>query len=174
MLIITYLTDCSDYLFICVPSILTVFLSREWKHLTNENIVVRQRSRHSWFRPRGNIKKFRARLSIWLLLSKYVTINSAVLSLIQYVLESLFTASSLTVGRSNELQEQKIILPARKQNRFTNHTSSYTSKNHRGELFAYTASGKVRTPSLCDIHFSILWMLLVAGFCLPYYSSVTV
>ncbi|XP_045893726.1 protein mono-ADP-ribosyltransferase PARP6-like isoform X1 [Micropterus dolomieu] len=96
-----------------LQNILTVFLSREWKHLTNENIVVRQRSRHSWFRPRGNIKKFRARLSIWLLLSK-----------------------------SNELQEQKIILPARKQNRFTNHTSSYTSKNHRGELFAYTASGK--------------------------------
>lgn len=56
------------------PSILTVFLSREWKHLTNENVVNRQKRRQSWFRPSGTIKKVRARLSIWLPLPKYETI----------------------------------------------------------------------------------------------------
>ncbi|XP_044048921.1 protein mono-ADP-ribosyltransferase PARP6-like isoform X2 [Siniperca chuatsi] len=96
-----------------LQNILTVFLSREWKHLTNENIVVRQKSRHNWFRPSGTIKKFRARLSIWLPLSK-----------------------------SSELQEPKIILPVMKLNRFKNHTTSYTIKNPTGELFTYTPSGK--------------------------------
>uniref|UniRef100_A0A8C4FF12 Poly [ADP-ribose] polymerase n=1 Tax=Dicentrarchus labrax TaxID=13489 RepID=A0A8C4FF12_DICLA len=54
-----------------LQNILTVFLSREWKHLTNENIVVRQKRRQSWFRPSGTIKKVRARLNVWLPLSKY-------------------------------------------------------------------------------------------------------
>lgn len=57
------------------PSVLAVFLSREWKHLTNENIVVRHKSRQSWFRPSGTIKKFRARLNIGLPRSKCVTIE---------------------------------------------------------------------------------------------------
>ncbi|XP_033491460.1 protein mono-ADP-ribosyltransferase PARP6 [Epinephelus lanceolatus] len=100
-----------------LQNILTVFLSREWKHLTNENIVVRQKRRHSWFRPSGTIKRFRARLSIWLPPSK-----------------------------SSEVQEPnmraKIISPAVKLNRFTNHTTSYTIKNPKGELFTYTPSGK--------------------------------
>ncbi|XP_018521812.1 protein mono-ADP-ribosyltransferase PARP6 [Lates calcarifer] len=100
-----------------LKNILTVFISREWKHLTNEKIVVQQKSRHSWFRPSGTMKKFRARLSIWLPLSK-----------------------------SNELQEQtmreRIILPAMRLNRFTNHTTSYAIKNPTGELFTYTPSGK--------------------------------
>uniref|UniRef100_A0A672F829 Poly(ADP-ribose) polymerase family member 6 n=1 Tax=Salarias fasciatus TaxID=181472 RepID=A0A672F829_SALFA len=84
-----------------------VFISQEWKRLTNDNVVIRQKRRHSWFRPSGTIKKFRARLSIWLPLSK---------------------------GR--------IVLPAMKLNRFTNHTASYTIKNPAGELFTYTPSGK--------------------------------
>uniref|UniRef100_A0A8C4FGT5 Poly [ADP-ribose] polymerase n=1 Tax=Dicentrarchus labrax TaxID=13489 RepID=A0A8C4FGT5_DICLA len=58
-----------------LQNILTVFLSREWKHLTNENIVVRQKRRQSWFRPSGTIKKVRARLNVWLPLSKYVSIQ---------------------------------------------------------------------------------------------------
>ncbi|KAI3370669.1 hypothetical protein L3Q82_007232 [Scortum barcoo] len=96
-----------------LQNILTVFLSREWKHLTNENIVTRQKRRQSWFRPSGTIKKFRARLSIWLPPSK-----------------------------SSGLQEPKIILPAMKLNRFTNHMASYTIMNPTGEIFTYTPSGK--------------------------------
>uniref|UniRef100_A0A8C4FHC8 Poly [ADP-ribose] polymerase n=1 Tax=Dicentrarchus labrax TaxID=13489 RepID=A0A8C4FHC8_DICLA len=61
-----------------LQNILTVFLSREWKHLTNENIVVRQKRRQSWFRPSGTIKKVRARLNVWLPLSKYVSIQVVV------------------------------------------------------------------------------------------------
>uniref|UniRef100_A0A8C2ZCZ9 Poly(ADP-ribose) polymerase family member 6 n=1 Tax=Cyclopterus lumpus TaxID=8103 RepID=A0A8C2ZCZ9_CYCLU len=42
-----------------LQNVLTVFLSHEWQQLTNENVVVRQKRRHSWFRPSGTIKKFR-------------------------------------------------------------------------------------------------------------------
>uniref|UniRef100_A0A671WI28 Poly [ADP-ribose] polymerase n=1 Tax=Sparus aurata TaxID=8175 RepID=A0A671WI28_SPAAU len=58
-----------------LQNILTVFLSREWEHLTNENVTVRQRRRQSWFRSSGTMKKVRARLNIWLPPSKYVTIQ---------------------------------------------------------------------------------------------------
>ncbi|XP_076589330.1 protein mono-ADP-ribosyltransferase PARP6-like isoform X1 [Chaetodon auriga] len=100
-----------------LQNILTVFLSREWKHLSNENVVVRQKRRQSWFRPSGTIKKVRARLSIWLPLSK-------------------------TNGLQEPGVKERIILPAMKLNRFTNHTTSYTIKNPAGELFTYTPSGK--------------------------------
>ncbi|XP_049579379.1 protein mono-ADP-ribosyltransferase PARP6-like isoform X1 [Syngnathus scovelli] len=100
-----------------LQSILAVFISREWNHLTNENITVRQKKRHSWFRPGGTMKKFRARLSIWLPLSK-----------------------------SNTLQDRslrgRIFLPAMRRNHFANHTMSYNIKNPSGELFTYTPSGK--------------------------------
>ncbi|KAM9352337.1 protein mono-ADP-ribosyltransferase PARP6-like [Symphorus nematophorus] len=98
-----------------LQNILTVFLSREWRHLTNENIGVRQKRRQSWFRASGTIKKVRARLSIWLPLSK---------------------------PSEEPAIKQRIILPAMKLNRFTNHTTSYTIKNPTGELFTYTPSGK--------------------------------
>ncbi|XP_019712600.1 poly [ADP-ribose] polymerase 6-like [Hippocampus comes] len=100
-----------------LQSVLAVFISREWNHLTNENMIVKQRRRHSWFRPGGTMKKFRARLSIWLPLS-----------------------------RSNTLQDRslrgRIILPPMKLNHFANHTTSYNIKNPSGELFTYTPSGK--------------------------------
>ncbi|XP_028264568.1 protein mono-ADP-ribosyltransferase PARP6-like [Parambassis ranga] len=100
-----------------LQNILTIFISQEWKLLTNESIVVQQRSRHNKFRPSGTIKKFRARLSIWLPLSK-----------------------------PNELHESavrgRIILPAMKLNPFINSATSYTIKNPAGELFTYTPSGK--------------------------------
>ncbi|XP_035011881.2 protein mono-ADP-ribosyltransferase PARP6 [Hippoglossus stenolepis] len=100
-----------------LQNILAVFISRVWDHLTNEKIVVQQKRRHSWFRSSGTIKKFRARLSIWLPLSK-----------------------------SNELQppsmKGRVFLPGIKLSRFTNHTTYYTIKNPRGELFTYTPSGK--------------------------------
>ena len=71
------------------------------------------------------------------------------------ILKPLLTASSLSVSRSHDLQEpsvkDRIILPAIKLNRFTNHTTSYTIKNPTGELFTYTPSGKVRTLQLIKV-----------------------
>ncbi|XP_041853993.1 protein mono-ADP-ribosyltransferase PARP6-like [Melanotaenia boesemani] len=99
-----------------LQNILTVFISREWKHLRNDNIVVRSKSRQSWFRTSGTIKKFRARLNIWLPLSNRPHEEPAVR------------------GRTS--------VPSMKQNRFINHTASYTIKNPAGELFTYTPSGK--------------------------------
>uniref|UniRef100_A0A3B4WY46 Poly(ADP-ribose) polymerase family member 6 n=1 Tax=Seriola lalandi dorsalis TaxID=1841481 RepID=A0A3B4WY46_SERLL len=103
-----------------LQNILTVFISREWKHLTNESVVVEQKSRHNWFKPSGTIKKVRARFSIWLPLSKYVMIP------LLYIHHSM------------------------KLSRFTNHTTSYTFKNPPGELFTYTPSGKVQTSSSAE------------------------
>ncbi|KAF3854976.1 hypothetical protein F7725_023031 [Dissostichus mawsoni] len=106
-----------------LQNILTVFLSQEWKHLTCESVVVRQKRGHSWFRSSGTIKKFRARLSSWLTKANQ---------------RSLF----LTVSRSSELQERpargRIISPAMKINR----ANSYTINNPPGDLFTYTPSGK--------------------------------
>uniref|UniRef100_A0A3P9B8J9 Poly(ADP-ribose) polymerase family member 6 n=1 Tax=Maylandia zebra TaxID=106582 RepID=A0A3P9B8J9_9CICH len=53
-----------------LQNILTVFISRVWKHLANDNAVTGQKRSHSWFRPSGTIKKFCARLSTRLPLSK--------------------------------------------------------------------------------------------------------
>ncbi|XP_054631990.1 protein mono-ADP-ribosyltransferase PARP6-like isoform X2 [Dunckerocampus dactyliophorus] len=100
-----------------LQSVLAAFVSREWKHLTNDNTVVRQKRKHSWFRTSGTMKKFRARLSIWMPLSK-----------------------------SNTLQDRslrgRIVLPPMKLSQFTNHTTSYNIKNPSGELLTYTPSGK--------------------------------
>uniref|UniRef100_A0A669BJF2 Poly [ADP-ribose] polymerase n=1 Tax=Oreochromis niloticus TaxID=8128 RepID=A0A669BJF2_ORENI len=52
-----------------LQNILTVFISRVWKHLANDNAVTGQKRSHSWFRPSGTIKKFCARLSTRLPLS---------------------------------------------------------------------------------------------------------
>ncbi|KAM6937291.1 LOW QUALITY PROTEIN: protein mono-ADP-ribosyltransferase PARP6-like [Xenentodon cancila] len=100
-----------------LQNILTVFISREWKHLTNDSIVIRQKRRHSWFKSNGTIKKFRARLNIWLPISKPNEIPGLAV-------------------------RGKINLHAMKSHRFTNHTTSYTIKNPAGELFTYTPSGR--------------------------------
>uniref|UniRef100_A0A665TWX7 Poly (ADP-ribose) polymerase family, member 6b n=1 Tax=Echeneis naucrates TaxID=173247 RepID=A0A665TWX7_ECHNA len=88
-----------------------LFISREWRHLTNERVVIQQKNRNSWFRPSGTIKKVRARFRIWLPLSKYVM---------------------------EQTMRGRIILPAMKLSRFSHHTTSYTLKNSPGELFTYT------------------------------------
>uniref|UniRef100_A0A7N8WRJ0 Poly [ADP-ribose] polymerase n=1 Tax=Mastacembelus armatus TaxID=205130 RepID=A0A7N8WRJ0_9TELE len=77
-----------------LQNILTVFISREWKHLTNENIIVRQKRRHSRFRPSGTIKKFRARLSIWLPVVVSEVKSSVQLSTKQ-LLELLFSSQAI-------------------------------------------------------------------------------
>ncbi|XP_061826304.1 protein mono-ADP-ribosyltransferase PARP6-like isoform X3 [Nerophis lumbriciformis] len=100
-----------------LQSVLASFISREWKHLTNDTMIVHQKRKHSWFRPGGTIKKFCAKLSIWLPLSKSKTLQSCSLR-----------------GR--------IVLPGMKLNDFTNHTTSYNIKNPSGELFTHTPSGK--------------------------------
>ncbi|XP_016521188.1 poly [ADP-ribose] polymerase 6-like isoform X1 [Poecilia formosa] len=97
-----------------LQNILRVFISREWKHLTNDSPVVQRKSRHSWFRPSGTIKKFNARFSVWLPPSK-----------------------------PNEMQEPTDEdRNAMKRNHFTSQTTSYGIKNSTGELFTYTAGGK--------------------------------
>ncbi|XP_077424103.1 protein mono-ADP-ribosyltransferase PARP6-like isoform X2 [Vanacampus margaritifer] len=121
-----------------LQSVLAVFISREWKHLTNENVIVRPKRRHSWFRPGGTMKKFRARLNIWLPLSKYVgrTIRCCRYRIFK----------SLLPLRSNTLQDRslrgRIVLPAMKLNHFANRTTSNNINNPSGELFTYTPSGK--------------------------------
>uniref|UniRef100_I3JNZ3 Poly (ADP-ribose) polymerase family, member 6b n=1 Tax=Oreochromis niloticus TaxID=8128 RepID=I3JNZ3_ORENI len=105
-----------------LQNILTVFISRVWKHLANDNAVTGQKRSHSWFRPSGTIKKFCARLSTRLPLSK-----------------------------------RRIILPAMKLNRLTNHTTSYTIKNPIGELFTYTpmkSSAQLNTKQLMELLFT--------------------
>ncbi|XP_020559598.1 poly [ADP-ribose] polymerase 6-like isoform X2 [Oryzias latipes] len=100
-----------------LQNILTIFINQEWKHLRNDNIVAWQKCRHSWFRPSGTMKKFRARLSIWLPLSK-----------------SSKTEDPTVKGRMN--------LTSVKRHRLMSHSTSYTIKNPSGELFTYTPSGK--------------------------------
>ncbi|KAM4734913.1 protein mono-ADP-ribosyltransferase PARP6-like isoform 2-T2 [Anableps anableps] len=97
-----------------LQNILAVFISQEWKHLTNDSPVVQRKSRHSWFRPSGTIKRFSTRFSVWLPPSK-----------------------------PNEIQEPPDKdRNAMKQNHFTSQTTSYNIKNPMGELFTYTAGGK--------------------------------
>ncbi|XP_061678050.1 protein mono-ADP-ribosyltransferase PARP6-like [Syngnathoides biaculeatus] len=99
-----------------LQNVLSVFISQEWNHLSNENTIMRQKRRHSWFRPGGTMKKFRARFSVWL------------------------PSKSKTIQDRN--LRGRILLPAMKLNHFANHTTSYKIKNPSGELFAYTPSGK--------------------------------
>ncbi|XP_023201619.1 poly [ADP-ribose] polymerase 6-like isoform X2 [Xiphophorus maculatus] len=98
-----------------LQNILRVFISQEWKHLTNDSPVVQRKSRHNWYRPSGTIKKFSARFSVWLPPSK-----------------------------PNEMQEPTgKERNAMKHNHFTSLTTSYDIKNSTGELFTYTAGGKI-------------------------------
>uniref|UniRef100_A0A8C7XCN9 Poly [ADP-ribose] polymerase n=1 Tax=Oryzias sinensis TaxID=183150 RepID=A0A8C7XCN9_9TELE len=94
-----------------LQNILTIFINQEWKHLRNDNIVAWQKCRHSWFRPSGTMKKFRARLSIWLPLSKYEEV-----------------CGSCCISCDS----------AMKRHRLMSHSTSYTIKNPSGELFTYT------------------------------------
>ncbi|KAM9807717.1 protein mono-ADP-ribosyltransferase PARP6-like [Neosynchiropus ocellatus] len=98
-----------------LQSVLTVFICHEWKHLTNQNVTGRQKVRNSWFRPVGTIKKFRARLSIWLPLSK-------------------------STQHQETTTRRRIDLSLRRLNHFSN--QSYNIKNPSGEVFTYTPSGK--------------------------------
>uniref|UniRef100_A0A8C1JDW2 Poly [ADP-ribose] polymerase n=1 Tax=Cyprinus carpio TaxID=7962 RepID=A0A8C1JDW2_CYPCA len=57
-----------------LKKILSTFTSQQWKHLSNEFLKAQQEKRHSWFKAGGTIKKFRAGLSIFSPIPKYVLI----------------------------------------------------------------------------------------------------
>ncbi|KAF7663751.1 hypothetical protein LDENG_00202150 [Lucifuga dentata] len=100
-----------------LQNVLTVFISQEWEHLSNESITVKEKSRLGWFRPGGTIKRFRAGLRIWLPLSK-------------------------SNGLQDPAVKRGIILSEMKLNHVKNCTTAYTIKNPKGELSTHTPSGK--------------------------------
>uniref|UniRef100_A0A672LU64 Poly [ADP-ribose] polymerase n=1 Tax=Sinocyclocheilus grahami TaxID=75366 RepID=A0A672LU64_SINGR len=53
--------NCKDgfCLGVQLKRILSMFISNQWKHLSNEFLNAQQRKRHSWFKAGGTIKKFR-------------------------------------------------------------------------------------------------------------------
>ncbi|XP_056138401.1 protein mono-ADP-ribosyltransferase PARP6-like [Lampris incognitus] len=100
-----------------LQNILRTFISQEWKYLTNESITVQRKSRHSWFRPGGTMKKFRARLGIWSPISKFN-------------------------GLQEPTKRGRVIMPELRVNQQITHRNSYTIKNPKGEFFTYTPNGK--------------------------------
>lgn len=70
----------------------------------------------------------------------------------------------------------KIISPAVRLNRFTNHTTSYTIKNPKGELFTYTPSGKVKEVKDIPLRHSLEYFMVAAtiflNFCLSYFCKL--
>lgn len=100
-----------------LQNILKMFIAQEWKDLSNERVVVQQKTTRSWFRPAGTIKKFRTRLAIWPPMSK-------------------------SNGLLDPALKNKIVSSELKVNRLMNRTTLYTIKNPKGELFAYTPNGK--------------------------------
>uniref|UniRef100_A0A8C7RYQ3 Poly (ADP-ribose) polymerase family, member 6b n=1 Tax=Oncorhynchus mykiss TaxID=8022 RepID=A0A8C7RYQ3_ONCMY len=97
--------------------VISSFVSQQWKYLSNETLTAQQKTRHTWFKPGGTIKRFRAGLSILSPMSK-------------------------SSGQEHVLKV-KMIGPELKVNRLMNRTMAYTIKNTRGELLTYTTNGKV-------------------------------
>uniref|UniRef100_A0A8C7CHH3 Poly [ADP-ribose] polymerase n=1 Tax=Oncorhynchus kisutch TaxID=8019 RepID=A0A8C7CHH3_ONCKI len=96
--------------------VISSFVSQQWKYLSNETLTAQQKTRHTWFKPGGTIKRFRAGLSILSPISK-------------------------SSGQEHVLKV-KMIGPELKVNRLMNRTMAYTIKNTRGELLTYTTNGK--------------------------------
>uniref|UniRef100_A0A673YH29 Poly [ADP-ribose] polymerase n=1 Tax=Salmo trutta TaxID=8032 RepID=A0A673YH29_SALTR len=100
-----------------LQKVISSFVSQQWKYLSNETLTAQQKTRHTWFKPGGTIKRFRAGLGI-----------------ISHISESS--------GQEHVLKV-KMIGPELKVNRLMNRTMAYTIKNTRGELLTYTTNGKV-------------------------------
>ncbi|XP_029697947.1 protein mono-ADP-ribosyltransferase PARP6-like [Takifugu rubripes] len=100
-----------------LQNVLTDFISRHWKHVTDECVRTQTRSRQAWFNSMGTIKNVHARFNVWTPQSKSIDLQEAPL-------------------------RAKVILPAMKLNCFTNDSASYIIKNPTGELFTYAPSGK--------------------------------
>ncbi|XP_055778085.1 protein mono-ADP-ribosyltransferase PARP6-like isoform X2 [Salvelinus fontinalis] len=99
-----------------LQKVISSFVSQQWKYLSNETLTAQQKTRHTWFKPGGTIKRFRAGLSILSPMSK-------------------------SSGQEHVLKV-KMIGPELKVNRLMNRTMTYTIKNTRGELLTYTTNGK--------------------------------
>ncbi|XP_012994336.1 protein mono-ADP-ribosyltransferase PARP6 isoform X2 [Esox lucius] len=112
--------------------VLSSFVSQQWKDLSNETLVAQQKTRHSWFKPGGTIKRFRAGLSILSPGSRPGEVHN---------------------GQDPLPLKVKLVGPEMRINRLMNRTVSYTIKNPTGELFTYTPNGKrvavsaVRSPA---------------------------
>ncbi|XP_045063623.1 protein mono-ADP-ribosyltransferase PARP6-like isoform X2 [Coregonus clupeaformis] len=99
-----------------LQKVLSSFASQQWKYLSNETLTAQQKIRHTWFKPGGTIKRFRAGLGILSPMSK-------------------------SSGQEHVLKV-KMIGPELKVNLLMNRTMAYTIKNPRGELHTYTTNGK--------------------------------
>ncbi|XP_064859031.1 protein mono-ADP-ribosyltransferase PARP6-like isoform X1 [Oncorhynchus nerka] len=99
-----------------LQKVISSFVSQQWKYLSNETLTAQQKTRHTWFKSGGTIKRFRAGLSILSPMSK-------------------------SSGQEHVLKV-KMIGPELKVNRLMNRTMAYTIKNTRGELLTYTTNGK--------------------------------
>uniref|UniRef100_A0AAZ3RJK6 Poly [ADP-ribose] polymerase n=1 Tax=Oncorhynchus tshawytscha TaxID=74940 RepID=A0AAZ3RJK6_ONCTS len=108
--------------------VISSFVSQQWKYLSNETLTAQQKTRHTWFKPGGTIKRFRAGLSILSPMSKYTA--------------AVYTQPQCT-SVSLHVLKVKMIGPELKVNRLMNRTMAYTIKNTRGELLTYTTNGKV-------------------------------
>ncbi|XP_036399488.1 protein mono-ADP-ribosyltransferase PARP6-like isoform X2 [Megalops cyprinoides] len=98
-----------------LKKILSMFMSQQWKHLSNEFLKAQQEKRHSWFKAGGTIKKFRAGLSIFSPIPK-----SPSFPLIQ-----------------DPGLKGKLAVPELRVTRLMNRSISCTMKNPKGELFSY-------------------------------------
>uniref|UniRef100_A0A4W5PW60 Uncharacterized protein n=1 Tax=Hucho hucho TaxID=62062 RepID=A0A4W5PW60_9TELE len=54
-----------------LQKVLSSFVSQQWKYLSNETLTAQQKTRPTWFKPGGTIKRFRAGLGILSPMSKY-------------------------------------------------------------------------------------------------------
>eukprot|EP00063_Salmo_salar_P050866 XP_014025701.1 PREDICTED: poly [ADP-ribose] polymerase 6-like isoform X2 [Salmo salar] len=99
-----------------LQKVISSFVSQQWKYLSNEALTAQQKTRHTWFKPGGTIKRFRAGLGI-------------------------ISPMSKSSGQEHVLKV-KMIGPELKVNRLMNRTMAYTIKNTRGELLTYTTNGK--------------------------------
>lgn len=124
--------------------------------MTDECVRTQTKSRQTWFNSMGTIKNVHARFNVWIPQSKSVSPPPP--SNI-WQREPVYEVLLLAPGRSVDLQEAplraKVILPAMRLNCFTNESASYIIKNPTGELFTYTPSGKVRTPTGFETNWSI-------------------
>uniref|UniRef100_A0AAV2L6B6 Poly [ADP-ribose] polymerase n=1 Tax=Knipowitschia caucasica TaxID=637954 RepID=A0AAV2L6B6_KNICA len=100
-----------------LQNILTAFIRNEWRNFSNEKMVSHLKKTHSWFRPSGTIKRFRARLNVW-------------------------QPSSKSKEPQKPSGKSRIFLSNMKLKSYSNTIASYAVKNPMGELFAYTPSGE--------------------------------
>uniref|UniRef100_A0AAX7V349 Poly [ADP-ribose] polymerase n=1 Tax=Astatotilapia calliptera TaxID=8154 RepID=A0AAX7V349_ASTCA len=125
-----------------LQNILTVFISRVWKHLANDNAVTGQKRSHSWFRPSGTIKKFCARLKHSFLKSVFDVSNLDFISVFPELLPFFFS-SEYRVILFVTLLPQRVMVSAVKS------SAQLNTKQLMELLFTSQAIGHCKTtPTL--------------------------